>query len=416
MVSIMRRNALIIVTLDTKSEEAAYIRHILQERGLTAKIIDGGALGDPGITADIPRQAVAKRAGHDLAELVATGDKGRIMAAMTIGVTGWVNDLYKQGAIQGVIGLGGGQGTSMATAAMQVLPLGFPKVMVTTLASGDMRPFIESKDIAVFPSIADMLGMNRLLETTLGNAAGALAAMVQQPSVQRTPARHTVGVTAFGVTTLGLMKLRRLLAGPELEMVFFHANGAGGAAMESLTREGRFDLLLDWSTHELLDREVGGIFSARDDRLDILAEREIPCMVSTGAIDYACMGPFEKMPPYWQSRNVIVHNRNITLIRATAQEMVNAADFLARKLNQALGPVKVLIPIEGFSEPNAKGKQFYEPEADAAFRKHLKDTLNASVEVIELPFHINDDAFVERAAREITSLLSEIPPKEKRSK
>ena len=401
----MSQYVLIIVTLDTKSEEAMYIHDVLQKQGLSAKIIDGGALGEPGIMADISRSAVAKRAGYDLAELVATGDKGRIMAAMTKGVTGWVRDLYDQGAIQGVLGLGGGQGTSMATAAMQVLPLGFPKVIVTTMASGNMRPFIESKDIAVFPSVADMLGMNRLLETTLGNAANALAAMVQHPPVLRAPARHTVGVTAFGVTTLGLMKLRRLFDAPDLEMVFFHANGAGGAAMESLAREGLFDLLLDWTTHEIVDREVGGIFAARDDHLDILAEREIPCLVSTGAIDYACMGPFEKMTPQWQRRNVIVHNRNITLVRATAEEMVNAANFLAGKLNRALGPVKVMIPLEGFSEPNAKGKQFYDPQADGAFRKQLKAVLNASIDVIELPFHINDDAFVERAADEISALL-----------
>jgi uncharacterized protein (UPF0261 family) len=355
--------------------------------------------------ADISRQQVAKRAGYELADLVATGNKGRIMAAMTDGVTGWVIDLYAQGELQGVLGLGGGQGTSMATAAMQELPLGFPKVMVTTLASGNMRPFIESKDIAVFPSVADMLGMNRLLEKTLGMAANALAAMVLYPPPVRAPARRTIGVTAFGVTTPGLMKLRNLLEGPELEMVFFHANGAGGAAMESLARDEVFDILLDWTTHEILDRVTGGIFPARDDHLDILAERKIPCLVSTGAIDYACMGPYEKMTSQWQQRNIIVHNRNITLVRATSQEMVNAADFLAGKLNRALGPVKVMIPLEGFSEPNAKGKQFYDPNADGAFREHLKSLLNQSIEVIELPYHINDDGFVKRAAEEILQLI-----------
>ncbi len=401
----MNRHVLIIVTLDTKPEEAAYVRDVLRRRGLSTRIIDGGALGKPGIEADISREEVAKRAGCDLADLVSSGDKGLIMASMTRGVAGWASDLYERGAIHGMLGLGGGQGTSMATVAMQIPPLGFPKVMVTTLASGNMRPFIESKDIAVFPSVADMLGMNRLLEITLGNAANALAAMVLHPPVPVAPARHTVGATAFGVTTLGLMKLRRLLSGPDLEMVFFHANGTGGAAMESLAREGYFDLLLDWTTHEILDREAGGIFAARDDHLDILAEREIPCVVGTGAIDYACMGPFEKMPPHWRNRNVIVHNRNITLVRATAEEMMNAAGFLAGKLNRALAPVKVMIPLEGFSEPNAKGKQFYDPQADGAFRERLKTLLNSSIEVIELPFHINDGAFVKRAAEEITALL-----------
>lgn len=401
----MRLIVLVIVTLDTKSEEAAYIRYVLQKHGLAVRIIDGGTLGKPGINADIPREEVAKRAGYTLADLLATEDKGHIMAAMTAGVTGWVKDLFAREDIHGVLGLGGGQGTSMATAAMQVLPLGFPKVMVTTLAAGNMRPFIESKDIAVFPSIADMLGMNRLLETTLGNAATALAAMVQQNPDCRKPAKHTVGATAFGVTTPGLMKLRNLFAYPELEMVFFHANGAGGAAMESLAREGFFDMLVDWTTHEIVDREAGGIFPGRDDHLDILAERDIPCLVSTGAIDYVCMGSYEQMPPEWQNRNIIVHNRNITLVRATAAEMKKAADFLARKLNRSLGPVKVMIPLEGFSEPNARGKQFHNPETDGEFRNHLKAALHENIEVLELPFHINDDEFVKRAAEEIVSML-----------
>lgn len=401
----MGPHVLIIVTLDTKSEEAVFLRDILLQRGLAVQIIDGGTLGKPGIDADISRQQVAKRAGYDLPELLATGDKGRIMAAMTEGVTAWVDDLHRQGAIQGVLGLGGGQGTSMATAAMMALPLGFPKVVITTLASGNMRPFIESKDIAVFPSLADMLGMNRVLEMTLANAANAFAAMVRHSPAVRAPARHTVGVTAFGVTTRGLMKLRRLFDGSDVELVFFHATGAGGAAMESLAREGLFDLILDWTTHEILDRVAGGIFAARDDHLELLAEKKIPCLVSTGAIDYACMGPFQTMPPHWRSRNAIVHNRNITLVRATAREMEKAADFLAEKLNRSIGPVKVMIPLEGFSEPNAKGKQFYDPQADAAFRKRLKGALKASIEVIELRAHINDDAFVQRAADEIVALL-----------
>lgn len=401
----MRKTALIIVTLDTKAEEALFIKGMLESRGLAVLIMDGGSLGHPPAVADISRTEVAARAGWDLTELLATLDKGRIIASMTEGLTAWARTLYEAGRIHGVLALGGGQGTAMGAAAMQVLPLGFPKVMVTTLAAGNLRPFLETKDIAVFPSVADMLGMNHILTLTLGNAANALAAMVLQQSAGCGRARRTLGATAFGTTTSGLMKLRELLRGPELEMVFFHANGTGGAALESLAENGLFDLILAWTTHEVVDLVAGGIFAARPSYLDLLAQREVPCLVSTGAIDYVCMGPAVELDSDWRNRNIIVHNRNITLVRARPLEMVRAAGFLADKLNRARGPVKVMIPLEGFCEPNARGKQFYEPETDRQFTLALKAALRTDIEVIELPCHINDDSFIERAAREIKTLL-----------
>ncbi|MCF8131378.1 MAG: Tm-1-like ATP-binding domain-containing protein [Deltaproteobacteria bacterium] len=401
----MPKRALIIATLDTKPEEAIYLRNTLARSGVKSLIIDAGALGVPGASADITREQVARKAGHRLDELAASGDKGVVIAAMTAGLCAWVTELHTKGRIQGVIAVGGGQGTAMGTAAMQILPLGFPKVMVTTLAAGNLRPFLESQDIAVFPSLADMLGMNRVLEQTLGNAANALAGMMAHRPIQTPPRTHCLGITAFGVVTRGLMKLRLLLDSPHMELVFFHANGAGGAAMESLARQGRFDALVDWTTHELMDQVAGGIFAAREDRLDILAEQRIPCLVSAGAVDYACMGPHQNMPSNWQKRNFIVHNRNITLVRATAEEMGAAAKLLAAKLNRALGPVKVMIPLGGFSEPNAPGGQFYDPVADTRFIQTLENTLSPTVELIKLPHHINDDAFIEEAARELRSLL-----------
>ena len=406
----MGKTALIIVTLDTKAEEALFIKDLLASQGLEVLIMDGGSLGQPPAVADITRTQVAARAGYDLAALVTTADKGRIIAGMTEGLSAWVRTLYQEGRIQGVLALGGGQGTAMGTAAMQVLPLGFPKVMVTTLAASNLRPFLETKDIAVFPSVADMLGMNHILALTLGNAANALAAMVLHRSVSQARPRCAVGATAFGTTTPGLMKLRGLLRGPDLEMVFFHATGIGGASMESLAKEGWFDLLLVWTIHEVVDSVAGGIFVARPNFLDLLARREIPCLVSTGGLDYICRGPLAEMDNAWQNRNIIVHNRNITLVRSQPEEMIRAAGFLADKLNRARGPVKVMIPLEGFSEPNARGKQFYDPEADQRFTEALKVALRRDIEVIELAHHINDDAFIERAAKEIESLLPDSGP------
>lgn len=401
----MPHKALIIATLDTKPAEALYLKKLLALRGVEGMLIDCGALGEPGAQADITREQVAAKAGRELKELTASGDKGAVISAMTEGLASWVGFLHGQGRINGVIAVGGGQGTSMGTAAMQRLPLGFPKVMVTTLASGNLRGFLESSDIVVFPSLADMLGMNRILELTLGNAANALAGMIRHRPVESPARDHSVGVTAFGVVTRGLMKLRALVESPEVEMTFFHANGAGGAAMEALARQGRFDVLVDWTTHELLDRLAGGIFAATADRLDFLAQRPIPCLVSTGAIDYVCQGPFADMPTQWQKRPHIVHNRNITLVRAANQEMVDTARLLASKLNRALGPVKVMIPLGGFSDPNHPGGPFWDPEADGLFVKTLEDSLDSRVEVIKLDRHINDDAFISRAAEELQALL-----------
>jgi uncharacterized protein (UPF0261 family) len=401
----MPRTVLIAATLDTKPEEALYLRDLIAARGLAPLVVDCGTVGEPPVQGDITREEVARHAGHDLAALVATRDKGRMIAAMTQGLCACVEHLHRDRRIDGIIAVGGGQGTAIGTAAMQRLPLGFPKVMVSTLAGKDMRRFVGTRDIAVFPCVADMLGMNYLLRATLGNAAHAIAGMVEaaQP-VGRSPC-PVIGATAFGVTTAGLMKLRRLLAGIPVEVAFFHANGVGGRSMEDLAREGHFQLLLDWTTHELLDQVAGGIFEPPADRMGILAERAIPCVASVGALDYVVKGPVDDLDASWRSRRIIVHNRNITLVRATAEEMVRAAELLASKLNRALGPVRVMVPLRGFSEPNAKGKPFFDPEADATFLRALKGALRPEVQVLELDAHINDDAFVRAAADQVSALL-----------
>lgn len=398
---------LIMATLDTKDEETIYVREVLQAQGVTALIIDCGSLGTPPPVADITREQVARRAGVELADLVATGDKGHIIGTMGRGLSLIVEDMHRAGELQGVIGLGGGQGTAMGTGAMQSLPLGFPKVMATTLAAGNMRPFLGTKDIAVFPSVADILGMNFILRRTLYNAALCLAAMVKQPAPTDRAPGVVIGATAFGVVTAGLLKLRKLLVGPKLEMAFFHANGMGGASMDELAAQGAFDAILHWSTHEITERMAGGIFQARPEHLDVLAQKRLPCLVSMGAVDYFCMGPHLELTEEWKKRrNYIVHNRNITLVRANAEEMVGAAEFLTAKLNKALGPVKVMVPLKGFSEPNAKGKQFYDPETDAQFLEALERQLAGHIDIIKLDSHINSDEFVAEAAKEMRAMLA----------
>jgi uncharacterized protein (UPF0261 family) len=396
----------IIGTLNTKGEECLYIRDLLRSRRFGCLLIDPGPMGRPIVRGDVSREEIAVRAGVDLARLVETRDKGRIIRTMTDGLVGCISDLYRDGKIQGVIAVGGGQGTAMGTAAMQVLPLGVPKVMVSTIASGNMRPFIQTQDIAVFPSVTDVFGLNYVFVRILENAVNALAGMVSHYVPIEKGSRRVIGATAFGVTTAGLMKMKKLLNEKGFEMILFHATSVGGRTMENMAAVGYFDGIIDWTTHEILDEVGKGIFAPGKTRLDILSKVNIPYILAPGAIDYICKGPYADLSPAWQKRNHIIHNQNITLVRGTAREMVRAAKFLAAKINRAICPVRILIPLKGFSEPNAKGKPFYDPEADRAFIQALKDHLRDDTCIIEEEAHINDESFVKRGVTAMMQMLA----------
>jgi len=399
------KTILIIGTLDTKGEECLFIRDLVLQNGCGAWLIDPGPLGQPMIRGDISREDVACKGGYELARLVETRDKGKIIQAMTDGLTAWVDELYREDKIHGVIAVGGGQGTAMGTAAMQPLPLGFPKVMVSTIASGDMRPFLRTRDIAVFPSVTDVFGLNYVFTRILENAVHALLGMVKAYRPICKGEKKVIGATAFGVVTPGLMKMKRLLEDQGLEMILFHATGTGGTVMEEMAGTGYFDGVMDWTTHEVVDEVGGGVFAPGAGRLDILSRQSIPWLLAPGAIDYICQGGYEHLPPRWKKRKHIIHNRNITLVRATADEMVRAAEFLAKKINRAIGPVRILIPLRGFSEPNAAGKPFYDPEADGKFLSALKQSIKRDVRILELDAHINDDAFVQEAVCQMLDMM-----------
>ena len=384
------KTILVIGTLDTKGQECLYIRDLVTRYGCCCILIDPGPLGEPLVPGDIPRRDVAKRAGHDLEQLIATRDKGKIIQAMTDGLTVWVSELYRENKIDGVIAVGGGQGTAMGTAAMQGL-------MVSTIASGDLKPFLRTKDIAVFPSVTDVFGLNYVFTSILENAVHALLGMVKGYRPIHKGEKKVIGATAFGVVTPGLTRMKRLLEDKGFEMILFHATGTGGTVMEELAGQGYFDGILDWTTHEIVDQVGGGVFAAGKDRLDILSRLGIPWLFAPGAIDYICQGGYQTLAPSWQRRKHIVHNANITLVRATAEEMIEAANFLARKINKAIGPVEVLIPLRGFSEPNAVGKPFYDPQTDRQFIDALKKSVNTGIEILEMDAHINDDVFIDMA-------------------
>jgi uncharacterized protein (UPF0261 family) len=406
MNEVEHKTVLIIGTLDTKGEECIYIRELLRKSGLTSLLIDTGSMGEPITRGDISREEVASRAGFSLRKLVETRDKGKIIQAMTDGLTAWVSDLYLKKKIHGVIALGGGQGTAMGTTAMQSLPLGFPKVMVSTIASGDMRPFLQTHDIAVFPSVTDVFGLNYVFVRILENAVNALIGMVSNFRPIEKGERRVIGATAFGVTTPGLMRMKKLFEAEGFEMILFHATGIGGRAMENMGEAGYFDGIMDWTTHEILDEVGKGIFAPGKNRLDILSKVRIPYVLAPGAIDYICKGPYQGLSSTWKRRKHIIHNQNITLVRGTAREMVRAAKFLAGKINRAIGAVKFLVPLKGFSEPNEQGKPFYDPETDRVFIQTLKDNLIDRSRVIELDAHINDESFVREGVSHMMAMLA----------
>jgi len=402
----------VLGTLDTKGEECLYIRDLLRDLGFRSILIDPGPIGQPPTRGDISREDVAAKVGFDLAKLVQTGDKGKIIQTMTQGLTAWVADLYREGRIHGVIALGGGQGTAMGTAAMQALPLGFPKVMVSTIASGNMRPFLETHDIAVFPSVTDVFGINYVFARILDNAVHALAGMVSNFRPIEKGNRLVVGATAFGVVTPGLMKMRTMFQDAGVEMILFHATGIGGMAMERMAEAGYFDGVLDWTTHEIVDEVGKGIFAPGKTRLDVVSKVKLPYIIGPGAIDYVVQGPYAGLSPSWKKRKHIIHNRNITLVRATAAEMVRAAKFIAEKINKALQPVRILIPLKGFSEPNAQGKFFYDPETDSMFLQALKRRLDDPSQVMEIDAHINDESFVKEGFDQMMSMLGKLHPRQ----
>ncbi len=397
---------LIAAALDTKGEECFFIKEMVEKRRLNGVVIDCGSLGRPFREGDITRYEVARKGGTPLGVLLKTGNKGKVIQGMTDGLKAWVKELYEKDEIHGIIALGGGQGTAMGTGAMQMLPLGFPKVMVSTIASGNMRPFLQTRDIAVFPSITDVFGLNFVFSRILENAVHAVIAMTRNYRPIRKGKKKAVGITAFGTTTAGLKKMKEILNGKGLEVLLFHANGTGGKAMEEMADLGYLDGILDWSTQEIIAQVGHGIFAPGEDRMRIPSQMEMPYLVAPGAIDYITMGPYSQLSRTWQKRNLIIHNRNITLVRATEKEMILAARFLSRKLNKAKGPVRVMIPLKGFCEPNAKGKPFYDPQADGRFIRTLEENLRSDILIIKVNAHINDVSFVRKGAEQMLQMLS----------
>jgi uncharacterized protein (UPF0261 family) len=391
-------------TLDTKGSEYEFLRGQLRAHGVDGMLVDAGSGGAPLVEPDIRAAEVAAAAG---AELAALTDRGEAVETMGRGAEAVVRRLYEEGRLQGILALGGSGGTSIATRAMRALPVGVPKLMVSTMASGDTRPYVGEVDIAMMYSVVDISGINAISERILANAAAAIAAMAQVEVPEHAEARPLIGATMFGVTTPCVTRARERLEGLGYEVLVFHATGSGGRSMEALARGGFFVGVLDSTTTELADELVGGVLSAGPERLDAAGELGLPQVVSLGALDMVNFGPLDTVPERFRSRNLYEHNPTVRLMRTTPDECLELGRTIGRKLSAARGPVALFVPLRGVSMIAVEGGPFHDPAADEALRAGLRETLSDAVEVHELDLDINDPAFAEAMADRLHELVRE---------
>jgi uncharacterized protein (UPF0261 family) len=406
----------ILGTMDTKGVEHAFLAERIKERGHGVVVIDVGTLGEPQLKPNITRQEVAAAGDADLAALIAKQDRGESVTAMAKAAPIVLARLVAEKKIDGVISLGGGGGTAIATAAMRALPIGFPKVMVSTLASGNTAQYVGVKDIVMFPAIVDVSGLNRISRQILTRAAGAICGMVEfgvppsgGPDTLRrghqSDDKPVVVASMFGNTTACVQHAQRILEAAGYEVLVFHATGTGGRTMESLIESGMVAGVLDITTTEWADELVGGILGAGPTRLVAAAKHGVPAIVTPGCLDMVNFGPPETVPQKFAGRNFYQHNPQVTLMRTTPEECAQLGRILAEKLNLSTAPVTVLIPWKAISVISAPGQKFHDPVADKALFTSLKANLRKDIPVIEMDCVINDPAFAEACANTLLKKL-----------
>jgi uncharacterized protein (UPF0261 family) len=387
----------LVGTLDTKGHEYAYLRDRIREHGVDVLVVDAGILSHPPralVEPDVTREEVARAAGADVDQLAAAGDRGAAIETMALGAAEVVKRLYADGRLDGVAGLGGSGGSSLVTYAMRELPVGVPKLMVSTVASGDTRPYVGAVDVTMMYSVVDIAGINQISERILTNAAGAIAGMAKSsPPAVSAATKPLVGATMFGVTTPCVTVARERLEELGYEVLVFHATGTGGQSMEALIKGGFITASLDITTTELADDLVGGVLSAGAERLEAAGVLGIPQVVSLGALDMVNFGPMETVPERFRGRNLYVHNPTVTLMRTTPEECAELGRRIARKLNAATGPTALFVPLSGVSLIATDGEVFYDPAADESLFSALRENLDERVEAHWLDLDVNDPEF-----------------------
>ncbi len=405
----MAKTIVLVGALDTKGSDYAFVKAEIERRGHRALVVDTSVTGEPGFEADVSAAEVAEAGGSSLDELRAKADRGLAMEVMTRGVAAIARRLYDEGRLDGILALGGSAGAAMGTSAMRALPIGVPKVMVTTVASGDTKPYVGTRDVVMFPSVVDVAGVNRISARLYANAVGAIVGMVETeaPSVAVKPLLAT---TMFGNTTPAVERAKAIFEEHGYEVLVFHATGTGGRTMEDLIADGFFEGVADITTTEWADELVGGVLTAGPTRLEAAAKAGLPQVIVPGCLDMVNFWAPETVPDKFRDRRFYRWNPNVTLMRTTPEENAELGRILAEKANASTGPVAFYLPLKGVSMLDAPGKEFWWPEADEALFAAIKRHVRPDIPVHELDLNINDPAFAEAVAAGLLDFLrSRVP-------
>jgi uncharacterized protein (UPF0261 family) len=407
---------LLLGTFDTKGVEYQYVRDLLQAAGVATLTVDAG-VQQPLFTPNVPRERIFEAAGTTLSAIAQAGDRGRAVETAARGAAKVAAALHGEGKVDGILCLGGSAGTTIGTSAMRALPFGVPKVMVSTLASGQVKQYVGVRDILMLHSVVDISGLNRISRTVLANAAHAMVGMVRGQGSEVRGQKSEVGgqkseekkelitATMFGVTTPCVSAARGILEQQNYEVLVFHATGTGGMTMESFIADGIIAGVLDITTTELADELVGGVLSAGPERLTAAGLRGVPQIISLGALDMVNFGPRDTVPEKFKERRFYQHNPTVTLMRTTPEENDQLGKEIAHKASAARGPTAVLVPLRGVSAIDKEGQPFWWPEADQALFQSLRNWISPSVKLVELDLHINDPEFARIAAESLQTMI-----------
>jgi uncharacterized protein (UPF0261 family) len=401
----MKKTIVLVGSLDTKGEEFAFVKDLIEKQGLETLVVDFGVLGKPAFEPDIGQDQVAKAGGGDLALLRKGEHKDEAMQTMATGVAAIVRRLYDEGRLNGVLGMGGSGNTSITTAGMRVLPVGVPKVMVSTLGGGDVSAYTGTKDITFIPSIVDVAGINRISRTIYANAAGAIAGMVKMEAPAIGEEKPLITASMFGNTTKCVDRARGILEDKGYEVLVFHATGTGGKTMESLITDGYIVGSLDITTTELADEVCGGVFSAGPDRCLAASRAGIPAVIVPGCVDMANFWGIDTVPEKYKERNLYQWNPQVTLLRTDGEENTRMGEMIAAAANAATAPVAIVLPLKGVSMLDSEGGDFWDPEADQACYDAIKKNLKPDIPVIEMDNNINDPEFSDKCATLLLDML-----------
>jgi len=393
----------ILGTLDSKSEEHSFLSERIHEHGHKTVFIDVGTGDNPKVEPDYSRYDVAASIGLDLDALMQRHDRGECVVAMSEAAPAFLAKLVGDGKVDGVISLGGGGGTAIGTAAMRALPIGFPKLMVSTVASGNTAHYMGTKDIVMMPSIVDVSGLNRISRTIFTRAAGAICGMVEA-KIETEGGKPLIVASMFGNTTACVNEAKAVLEDAGYEVLVFHATGSGGKAMESLIESGMVSGVLDVTTTEWADEIVGATLSAGHNRMDAMAKAKVPAVVAPGCVDMANFGARETVPTEFEGRTFYIHNPQVTLMRTNAEECTEIGKVIAAKANANSAPVAILNPLKAVSEINGEGQAFYDPEADKALFEAIRS--KAKVEGVDLDEPINSPTFAKTCAEKLLELIA----------